>query len=143
MSNTWQTTFKKLKQPHLKEVFKALERGFEATGIDFYLVGALARDIWMTGMHDVPQVRRTRDIDFAVLVSAQEEFEQLKDCLAEQEGFKTYKENPYVLIGPKGVEVDLMPFGDIEKEGTVTFTGPGMASIYLMKIQTYLLSQPG
>jgi predicted nucleotidyltransferase len=77
MSSIWQTSFEKLQQPHLKEVFKALERGFEATSIDFYLIGALARDIWMTGIHDVPQIRRTRDIDFAVLISAREEFEQL------------------------------------------------------------------
>lgn len=33
-----------------KVILEALERGFSKFGIDFYLVGATARDVWMRGV---------------------------------------------------------------------------------------------
>jgi hypothetical protein len=35
-----------IREGELKEVFDALEEAFAATGTDYYLIGALARDIW-------------------------------------------------------------------------------------------------
>jgi hypothetical protein len=31
----------------------ALERGLDKFGIDFYLVGAVARNVWMTGINNI------------------------------------------------------------------------------------------
>jgi hypothetical protein len=35
-----------IREGELKEVFDELEEAFEYLKIDFYLIGALARDIW-------------------------------------------------------------------------------------------------
>jgi len=54
---------------NFREIFGALERGFTKFGIDFYLVGAIARDVWMRGVHEIPPKRATSDIDFGVMIN--------------------------------------------------------------------------
>jgi len=50
-------------------------------GIDYYLIGAA-----------------TKDVDFAVLIGSQKEYEALKDYLREDKGFVGPKANSFVLI---------------------------------------------
>ena len=52
----------------LREVLDALEEAFNAIGIDYYLIGAIARDIWYSGSNKT--FRQTKDVDFAVLVGS-------------------------------------------------------------------------
>jgi len=67
MSNILKIPFSKIRdEGQYKEIFQALERGFTKFGIDFYLIGATARDVWMKGVHDLPPKRATRDIDFGI-----------------------------------------------------------------------------
>jgi len=49
-------------------MLSALERGLNKFDIDFYLVGAVARDLWMSAINDIPPSRITGDIDFAVFI---------------------------------------------------------------------------
>ncbi len=35
-----------IRENELKEVFDAVEQAFNATGTDYYIIGALARDVW-------------------------------------------------------------------------------------------------
>jgi len=51
-----------------KEIFEALERGFSKFRIDFYLVGAIARDVWMRGVYEKLPKRATSDIDFGIMI---------------------------------------------------------------------------
>jgi len=50
-------------QPGITEMLYALQRGLEKFGIDFYLVGAVARNVWMTGINNIAPRRTTGDID--------------------------------------------------------------------------------
>lgn len=51
MSNILKIPFSKIRdEGQFKEIFQTLERGFFKFGIDFYLVGATARDVWMKGV---------------------------------------------------------------------------------------------
>jgi len=51
MSNILNIQFDKIRQEgNYKELLDALERGFRKFNIDYYMVGALARDIWMKGV---------------------------------------------------------------------------------------------
>lgn len=43
--------------------------------------------------------------------------------------FTFTKENPFVLISPGGIQVDILPFGKIAERGSVEITGSGMTSI--------------
>ena len=119
-------------QPEITEMLYALERGLDKFGIDFYLVGAVARNVWMTGINNIAPRRTTGDIDFAVLINDNGVYEALKTYLIITEGFQPYKGNEYVLIWKENLEVDLLPFGAID-DGDTKFTsnGLGLTSISL------------
>jgi predicted nucleotidyltransferase len=119
-------------QPGITEMLYALQRGLEKFGIDFYLVGAVARNVWMTGINNIAPRRTTGDIDFAVLINDNGVYEALKTYLIITEGFQPYKGNEYVLIWKENLEVDLLPFGAID-DGDTKFTsnGLGLTSISL------------
>jgi predicted nucleotidyltransferase len=119
-------------QPEITEMLSALERGFEIFGIDFYLVGAVARDVWMSGINKIAPRRTTGDIDFAVLINDKGTYEALKEYLIQTEGFYPYKGNSFVLMWKDKTQVDLLPFGAIEDEdGIVSAEGIGLTNISL------------
>ncbi|MBX3255713.1 MAG: hypothetical protein KF862_16385 [Chitinophagaceae bacterium] len=118
-------------QPGITGLLSALERGFEKFGIDFYLVGAVARNVWMSSIHGIAPRRTTADTDFAVLINNKGTYEALKAYLIKEEGFIPSQENAFVLI--KGdAQVDLLPFGAIEDEDSkVTVQGTGYTSVHV------------
>ena len=130
--NTYSLNYSQLRQSStITELLSALERGLEKFEIDFYLVGAVARDAWM-GIHNKQARRTTGDIDFAVLINNVSVYETLKDYLIQVESFAPSKENAFVLIWKDKTQVDLMPFGAIEDhEGTVTVEGAGFTSLQM------------
>jgi predicted nucleotidyltransferase len=123
----WKLTFDEIRQrPEISDILSALERGFEKFGIDFYLIGALAKDISMTGKHGKKPGRITRDIDLAVLINDKERYTELKKYLTTEENFISRKENEFVLIWEDKTHIDLMPFSDIaDAEGEFTIGGLG------------------
>ena len=66
----------KIRQVELKPVFDALEEAFNILSIDFYLIGAIARDIWYAKGNAAST--GTRDVDFAVFIANQEDYNSLK-----------------------------------------------------------------
>lgn len=132
MMNILKTSFEKIQQdPAMSVVIESFERGCLKYGIDFFLVGALARDIWLKGIHGLPLKLATRDIDFGVLVKDVDTYEQLKNYLINEAGFVSSKTNAFVLIASNGMEIDLLPFGEIEKKGKVTVKGTGLTTLSL------------
>ncbi|MBT9484503.1 nucleotidyl transferase AbiEii/AbiGii toxin family protein [Sediminibacterium sp.] len=111
----------------LKEVFDALEEAFVNTGIDFFLIGAQARDHWY--QKGGKTSRETRDVDFAVLVGSQEEYNQVRHYLYEHKSYQGTKDNSFVMITPGGIQVDILPFGEIEIDEAVVMAGEGLNSI--------------
>jgi len=110
----------------------ALERAFDKFGIDFYLVGAVSRDVWMSGVNKFIPRRTTGDIGFAVLINNKGIYEKLRDYLVETEGFTPSRENAFVFIYKDGRQVDLLPFGAIEdEERRVTVQGTGFTSVHV------------
>ena len=80
MSNLLTIPFSKIRsEGNYKEILEALERGFSKFGIDFYLVGATARDVWMKGVHEKPPKRATSDIDFGIMIKDSGIFADLKN----------------------------------------------------------------
>jgi predicted nucleotidyltransferase len=77
--STYKINFKQLRQqPQLSEMLSALERGLNKFDIDFYLVGAVARDLWMSAINDIPPSIITGDIDFAVFIDDKGTYGNLK-----------------------------------------------------------------
>lgn len=130
MSNLLTIPFNKIRsEGNYKEIFEALERGFTKFGIDFYLVGATARDVWMRGVHEKPPKRATSDLDFGIMIKDSYLFDELKEYLIKEEGFVPYRENAFVLIWKDKTQVDLIPFGELENEGVATVRGTGFTSM--------------
>lgn len=124
----------------LELVLPALTRGLEYLGLNFFLVGAVARDLWLdTALGATPR-RRTMDIDLAVLVTHEAEYEQLRTWLVTQEQFHAPASSAFCLIHePTGVQVDLMPFGGItDVEGRVRVVGKGLTSISVVGLAEVL-----
>ncbi|HEY4629080.1 MAG TPA: hypothetical protein VIH02_07355 [Flavobacterium sp.] len=127
----YKISFKQLQQqPHISEMLTALENGLNKYGIDFYLVGAVARDVWMTAINDIPASRVTGDIDFAVFINDKNTYADLREYLINIEGFIPYKGNGFVLKWKNIIQIDLMPFGEIEaKPSNITVEGTGLTSL--------------
>lgn len=131
--NSYRINFNQLRQqPGISGMLSALERGFAKFGIDFYLVGAVARDVWMMGIHKMPATRTTGDIDFAILVNDKGVYKALKAYLVKQENFQPVHDNAFVLLWKDKTQVDLLPFGAIENEdGSVTVEGTGFTTVHV------------
>jgi len=129
--SSYEINYEQLRQqPEITEMLSSLERGFEKFDIDFYLVGAVARDVWMNGVNKITPRRTTGDKDFGVLINNKGTYEALKEYLIATEGFHPSKENAFVLLWKDNTEVDLMPFGKIEDEDRrVTVQGTGYTSL--------------
>jgi len=115
MENSYKISFKALRQEGARDVFASLNRALEALEIDFYLIGALARDTWFA--QKGIRALGTKDIDFAVLVSDESQYQKLRHFLIQEEDFTESSSNEYVLFNRQGHQIDLLPFGAVEIEG--------------------------
>lgn len=89
-------------------------------GIDFYVVGAIARDIRLSANPEMKPKRQTKDVDIALLIADQSQFYQLKDALLEMGEFSAHPTEAIKLFYKQSIEVDLLPFGEIENHARET-----------------------
>ena len=115
----WQTNFDEVKEAY-SPVFEVLEKAFSEFGIDYYLIGAQARDVWTHHLN--LNARVTRDIDYSVYIGNYEEWNALNEYLL-AEGFSRDGNQPYRFYY-KGFTIDLLPFGGIEENGEVILKNP-------------------
>ena len=115
------------REGELKSIFDALEEAFNALQIDFYIIGALARDIWYA--RNKKESRKTKDIDLAVFIASKEDYAALRNFLVDKKNFIESSTNSYVIISPEGLPIDLLPFGEIEIDEQVILPGHGLTSI--------------
>lgn len=98
-------------------------------GIDFFIVGAIARNIWLVSNEEDPS--GTKDIDFGVYVPDDKKYNELRNMLLVKYNYTPSKENAFCLISPDGKQIDLLPFGEIENEGQVMIEGRGLTTVNL------------
>ncbi len=103
-------------QSPVAEMLAILKTVLQELGIDYFLVGAMARDIQLSRRHDLAAKRKTNDIDIAVLIDVEDDFNALKEALVKTGEFETTAGNPLKLIYRQSLELDLLPFGEIEDE---------------------------
>lgn len=120
---TLKTTYKDLAIPYFKEVFQVADEVLTKHDIPYYLIGAsaIALELLKQG---VKPLRGTKDIDFAIMVSSEEEYDSILSSF-EEKGFGKV-EAPWTIRHPElNVVVDLLPFGTIEDNFTVNFPKKG------------------
>lgn len=113
--------FERLKNEGLKKTFDVLELAFKKYGIDYYLIGARARDLW-TDHIALSGKRTTEDVDFSIYINEHTQYKKLVKELIETYGFERDKEQPYRFYFHG--TIDLIPFGGIEKNGEVLLENP-------------------
>jgi len=114
---------------NFKSVFDDLEKCLKEVGIDFYVLGALARDMLFS--NEEINTRATADVDLAVYINTKDQdiYQLLRNKLIDNYDFVESKENNFALTSTDGTIIDLLPFGEIEVEDGVTIMGEGLSSI--------------
>lgn len=131
MKNNYQVSLTELRHERFSPVFEAVEQACAAVGISFYLVGAVARDIWLTGIHKIPSGRITRDLDLALLIPHEDDYWKLRESLLRTGQFSEVRNAPVTLLYQGAIVLDLIPFGDLEvADGLVVLhRGEGVANL--------------
>ena len=102
-------------------VLTSLQEACHDLGMDFYVIGALARDLHLQHLSDIDVPRATRDVDVAIAVGGWESYAALRERLITEQGF-TDEDPKQKVRSPDGVELDLVPFGEIaDASGQIHF----------------------
>ncbi len=117
--NKLNQTYKELAIPYFKETFYFIDEVMKAKGHPYYLIGssAIALELLKEG---VKPGRGTKDIDFAVMLSTMDEYNEIVDELVKR-GFTKVKA-PWTLYHSEyNVAIDLLPYGQIAQNDTIQF----------------------
>lgn len=118
-----------LDQEGLPKIFQTLEAVFAKHGVDFYIIGALAKDVWF--QKENIRSRATKDIDLAVFISEAKAYDEIKSELITHHEFQAVTDNAYALHTPYGYPIDLLPFGSIEIDDVVEIEGDGLKRVHV------------
>ncbi len=97
-------------------MLKTIENVFREFEIDFFLVGALARDIRLSVHETFAATRKTNDVDIAILLDVEKKFYAIKQALVDTGHFVESADKAIKLMYKESIELDLLPFGEIENE---------------------------
>ena len=102
-------------------VLTSLGEACNDLSVEFFVIGAFARDLHLQHHHDIDVPRRTRDVDVAVAVDGWESYADLCDRLITEYDF-TDEDPKQRIRSPGGMKVDLVPFGAIaDSSGQIQF----------------------
>jgi predicted nucleotidyltransferase len=119
--STSNQTYKELAIPYFKEVFELIDEVMIAHNIPYYLIGASAMALALLEKGIKPG-RGTKDIDFAIMISGIQQYDELIGSL-EERGFLQLKDIPHrVYNSTFNAAIDILPFGEIEEHFTVNFS---------------------
>ena len=126
--------------PAIVVVLRAVHATAVAQRLEFFVAGALARDIWLDYIYGVPAARLTRDIDIGIHVSSWAEFHALRARLIADAGFVPDVHRIHRLrMASSGVPLDIVPFGGVEDkarriawppDGSTVMTLLGFAEVF-------------
>lgn len=112
-------SYKKLTIPYFKEVFDIIDEVLTAHDIPYYLIGVNAISLELLKKGTKP-ARGTKDIDFAIMVSALDEYEEISKSI-QNRGFRKLEAAWRFYHKEFDIVVDLLPFGEIEESETIGF----------------------
>ena len=121
---------KELSNPELKSILQTLNSFFQSKEIDFYIVGATARDILLTNLYGLIPERKTMDIDIAIAISDWKEFEIIERELPQREYFEKDSHQKQRFIYKGFYAIDVIPFGKIaQKDGNIYWPPDGVIAM--------------
>lgn len=121
-------------EPIIAEMLSVAQKVFESFNIDFYLVGAVARDIQFSARPELASLRKTNDVDMAIMINDEEQFYEIKKALLATGNFTEHETEPIKLFYKHAIEFDLLPFGGIENDAY---------EIRIHKPRLFIMDMPG
>ncbi|MGH1339079.1 MAG: hypothetical protein ACRBFS_23380 [Aureispira sp.] len=123
--------YKTLGTPPIRKILYDLRQASSELGIDFFGIGALARNVWF--LTNQEQSRGTKDLDFAVYVPNLATYQALKAKLVDDYSYTITANNDFCLISPPPdqVPLDLLPFEAIEGQENDILTIKTILSVNL------------
>lgn len=101
--------------PILKELLKELTDFFTSIDSEFYIIGATARDIIISGIHNQQPGRMTDDLDIAIAIPDWSRYAEIAKKLAKVEGFHKSKKQKQRFWFKRDFMLDIVPFGEIAR----------------------------
>ncbi len=98
----------------LAEAIAAVQAAAAAVGCDIYVMGGLARDLWLEFGHGIDTGRRTEDVDFGMECPDWQTFKRLAREL-EARQLRRDRRVQHKFRHPNGIEIDVIPFGGVEE----------------------------
>lgn len=80
---------------------------------EFYVIGATARDIILSGIHKQVPERKTNDLDIAIAIPNWSMFHEISNGLCSIPGFTKSKEQTQRFFYKTHFQLDIVPFGEI------------------------------
>ena len=110
--------------PLLKELLEQLTAFFSSVGSEFYIIGATARDIILSGIHHQHAGRETDDLDIAIAIPNWSKYQEIAESLCLINGFSKSKEQKQRFWYKKVYMLDIVPFGEIAKSDNHIYWPP-------------------
>ena len=111
----------------LVELLRLVHKTCKACGIDYFVAGAMARDLIMFHAFGEKPSRLTRDVDLGIRVHDWDQFRELKNALVQTGLFSETLHLEHRLQYLHGLlPLDLIPFGEIQTHaGTIVWPTAG------------------
>lgn len=127
----------KLDNTLLAELLKTLSLCFTNLGLDFFVIGATARDIVMGQLMNVESARKTKDLDIAVMINDWNRFDELSAAL-QNVGCTKDPSCHQRFYYNEVYELDVVPYGNIAQndiiiwppEEEITMSVKGFDSVF-------------
>lgn len=120
---TYNISSNQLQHPLLKPILNALVSYFSKSGIQFYVIGATARDIIMQ-LHDEKSGRATQDLDIAIAVEDWDRYQEVEKGILEIDGFSKDQKQQQRFLYLDTFPLDIVPFGNVMQQDDKIFWPP-------------------
>jgi len=121
---TYNISSENFSNPILKEMLERLTIFFNSEGSEFYVIGATARDIILSGIHSQTLARKTNDLDIAIAIPNWSKFYDISTGLCKLEGFEKSKEQTQRFLYKSQFPLDIVPFGGIARDDNHIYWPP-------------------
>lgn len=101
--------------PDMPELLKKLVKFFKGQDVDFYIVGATARDIVLGMICNRGSRRKTNDLDIAIMIHDWEAFEKINALLSDLPGITKSPKQKQRFYYENHLTLDVIPFGEIAR----------------------------
>jgi len=102
--------------PSVAEMLQAISAILQQHNADYYLVGAMARDIQLSANENCKPARATNDVDLAVMLNHEDQYYAITDQMIASGDFEPSEIKPFKFFYKQSIELDILPFGEIETE---------------------------